>query len=156
MWILVLVLSLLLTGCMSTTTNGYYTEAVESWRWGKGTTLLDVWGRPDRLARLPNGDLLYIYEKETYQRYPITASTNIPTYTTGVYGMATLVPSSTPFPLPTNFLLRCVTSFEVDPSDIIVSMRAQGNNCTANKGFMLTKSNPHPRRRSLEQEQDAD
>jgi len=139
---LIVALLLLLSAC-ATTTNKSYVQTVSSWRWGDGRQLLQIWGRPTKIATLPNSNKMYIYIKEAYKNYPpppITAGFATVTNSNGK--SVIVVPNpSTPFIGP-SYLLKCITSFEVDPRNIIVNIRAQGNNCTADPGFILSKSNP--------------
>lgn len=143
----VLIFTLLLSACAITTTaNSNYIQTVSSWRWAKANALLQSWGRPSRIGKLPNGNLVYIYHKESYKNYPPSPVTSTYSAVSIAGGRNVIIaPSSNQQPPPNAaYLLECTTIFEIDPHRIIVDARASGNSCTGDNGFTLSRSNPHP------------
>ncbi len=139
--------TLLLSACAITTTNNNYAQTVTSWRWANIHSLLQNWGRPTQIVRLPNGNKAYLYHKESYKNYPAPSVTsNLAAVSVAEGRSVIMVPqTSQPGPGPgPAYLLQCTTTFEVDPRSIIVDVRASGNNCTADDGFTMSRSNPRP------------
>jgi len=142
---LILILIVLLSACTITNLNDNYVQTVSSWRWAKESSLLQSWGRPTQITKLPNGNKVFIYHKERYKNYPAAsvtsqvAAVSIP----GGRNLA-IVPTYNQSPPEASYLAECTTLFEIDPRQIIVDVRASGNNCTGDEGFRLSKSNPHP------------
>jgi len=148
MRLILLFCTLMLSACAAiTSSNGNYTQTVSSWRWASASALLQNWGRPTKVGKLPNGNLVYIYHKESYKNYPPSPITTTYSAVSVAGGRnVVLAPSSNQQPPPTaSYLLECTTIFEIDPRHVIVDARARGNNCTGDNGFMLSRSNPHPR-----------
>lgn len=141
-------LSLLLAACAAiTNANDYYTETATSWRWGHTKQLTRIWGQPTKITALPNGNKILVYEKESYQNYPAPAINTNVIVLPGANGknfVVTPTPSNPPLN-STAFFLTCSTFFEIDPRNIIVDVRMQGNNCTADESFFISKSNPETR-----------
>lgn len=137
----------LLCSCAAlTSTNEHYNQTVSSWRWGSSSQLLHSWGNPSKIAQLPNGNRVYIYDKETYRTYPSSPPTStINTVSVPTGRTVMVVPSPSAPVVASTFLLTCATTFEIDPRGIIVNVRAQGNSCTSDEGFSLEKSNPNAR-----------
>lgn len=141
----VLSLPLLLSACAITSINDNYAQTVSSWRWAKISALEQSWGRPSQIGKLPNGNKVYIYRKEGYKNYPAPPITsNFATVSVANGRSVIIVPASSQPPPGPAYLSQCTTTFEVDPRNIIVDARASGNNCSANGGFVLSKSNPNP------------
>ncbi len=145
---LVIFSALLLSACALTTINDHYSRTVSSWRWGQATQLTERWGRPTKITALPNGNKVYLYEKDAYRNYPPPA----PTATLSTVAVANgrsfiVVPTPASPSIGPSYYLTCTTLFEIDPRGIIVDARAQGNDCTADQGFMIARSNPHAKNR---------
>lgn len=137
-----ILLILLLTGC--TQINNHYAETIDSWRWGHSAQLLRVWGTPNEIAELPNGNHVYLYQKETYKNYPgNSVISQLGTFKRSNQPTAVVVPARNTT-TGISFFLSCATLFEIDPRGIIVDVRAQGNSCTADAGFAASKRNPKP------------
>jgi hypothetical protein len=141
-WIFVL-LALTLSGC-GANVNSNYSEAATSWRFAPANQLVRSWGAPSQEVSLPNGNKVLIYSKESYRSYPV-ASFNTPTMAVSQNGTVIMQPPNpTASPTTAEYLLRCITTFEVDPHNVIVDVRAQGNNCSGDSGFLMGRSNPTP------------
>jgi hypothetical protein len=121
-----------LLGC-STTHN--YSVAVKSWRGASTVALFDIWGYPNRIMKLPNGNNLYIYREE--QKGEI-APTILPSYSTVTKRGNQTVVSSTPSIITggTRFNMKCTTWFEVNRKNRIVGTSFRGNNCVADEQFL--------------------
>jgi hypothetical protein len=143
---LIVVFTLLfLSACALTNINSNYAQTVSSWRWTSANSLLRSWGKPSKIGSLPNGNQVYIYHKESYKNYPTRPATpNYATVSVATGRSFIVVPATNQPPEASSYLLECTTIFEVDPRRIIVDVRATGNNCTGDDGFMLSRSNPHP------------
>lgn len=142
---LVLIFTLLLSACAVTNINDNYAQTVSSWRWANVNALLQSWGRPSKIGVLPNANKVYIYHKETYKNYPPPPVTSSFATVSVANGRSFIVvPESNQQQTGPAYLLQCTTTFEVDPHNIIVDVRASGNNCTGDDGFSYSRSNPHP------------
>ncbi|HSW70817.1 MAG TPA: hypothetical protein VLH77_02435 [Gammaproteobacteria bacterium] len=142
---LMLVLTLLLSACVGANINDHYAQTVSSWRFAKEKTLIRSWGQPTSIRSLPNGNKVFIYHRESYKDYP-TASVASQAAAVSFQGGRSLsiVPNNQNMPNVT-YLVECTTFFEIDPHEVIVDVRANGNNCAADEGFVLSRSNPEPR-----------
>ncbi len=114
--LLVIPATLFLSACISMQN---YSDVVHSWRGAPINELLDVWGYPNRIERLPNGHRLYIYSDANKGRYPV--------YTTPSYSsMTTRRGRTTTTHVPTVtsgggiYDLRCTTWFETNRRQRIV------------------------------------
>lgn len=98
------------TGCvMFYDAAGEYQKKIESWMDGDVNELIKAWGQPTDVFQMPNGDVMYSWNKEEYRA------------TTGYYwGIS-----------QTRQLQRyCRTSFIVCPvTNIIKSATWEGNIC---------------------------
>lgn len=122
-------LMFLLIGC-ATTAN--YQQKLNKWQGARAQDLVSEWGHPDSSIKLANGDSVYMYFRQQL-------------YTTPSYPMPSFTPLGTPVysgGMPTNYAgsasgqtmnLYCRTWFEINPQNIIVSSRFEGNNCVAIK-----------------------
>ncbi len=141
-----LLITLALSACANFSTNSNYTQTVSSWRWAKADALLQSWGQPTQISKLPNGNRVFLYYKESYKSYPsqpITSSYSSVNIENG--HNVVIAPSINQTPPPNvTYRLQCTTLFEVDPQRIIVDARASGNNCSGDMGFMMSRSNPQP------------
>lgn len=118
-FILYLGLTILLSSCVTTTTN-YYPQTVQSWRGGNVNNLIRQWGAPDRTISSPNGNTLYLYQTQSYRHL------NAPSSPWNRGAM-----SST-----------CVATFEVARNGKILNTKIRGNNCYGNEHFAKRLSNP--------------
>lgn len=133
-----------LAACSTMTGSDRYEQTVTSWRWAHISELIKVWGSPNQKVNLSNGNQVYIYNKNVYKNYPpAPLSSNISTL-----NIKENTQNAIHIPDPnetrenfTMFFLECKTLFEVDPLGIIVDVRSQGNDCTADMGFFSSNSN---------------
>lgn len=118
-----LIISLLLCGCASTDN---YAAALNSWKGVNINALFVRWGYPNRILQLVNGHWLYVYQFEDRGE----VSTTMPEFTTAPVADDAAVISTMPlFKGGTFYELKCITWFEVDKNNRIVSMSFRGNNC---------------------------
>lgn len=151
MRLFIFIFSLLLCACNTiTSTNSNYLQAVSSWRWAKADALLKNWGRPTQVTRLPNGNRVFLYHKESYKNYPPPPVTyNYSSVSVTSNRSVVIAPAVDQQPPPNvSYLMECTTIFEVDPRNVIVDARASGNQCTGDSGFLMSRSNPEGLRSS--------
>jgi len=146
-------LMLLLSACAVTGSDNNYRATVSGWRWARINELTQKWGHPNQIVPLPNGNKVYVYKQEAYKNYPPPPVTASFATVSAAHGRTVVVVPSSPvnnMPQGPAFLMTCTTLFEVDPRDIIVDVRAQGNNCSADEGFAITRENPEARKKQLQ------
>ncbi|HVY53991.1 MAG TPA: hypothetical protein VHA13_05680 [Gammaproteobacteria bacterium] len=121
-----------------------YEQTISSWRWAHASELIRVWGQPEQKVALPNDNEVYIYTKNMYRNYPA------PSQATSISALNIKQNNQHTVYLPdpneakenfTAFFLECKTLFEIDPLGIVVDVRSQGNDCTADTSFFLSNSN---------------
>jgi len=137
--IILCIIIMLTTGCATTSNYGL---AVRSWNHANAKTLTRVWGYPNRMHRLPNGNILYAYHDVTFVVDPITT---IPGHETIVHRNHEVVVHRSG-PIVTGggaYTLKCHTWFEVNPYGKIVNTSFRGNNCVATDAAMEKMYNPH-------------
>lgn len=136
--IIILFSVFLLTACVSMQN---YSDVVHSWRGASINELMNVWGYPNRIERLPGGHRLYIYRDANRGRYPVYTTPSHSTMTTrNGRTVATHVPTTTSG--GGIYDLRCTTWFETNRRHRIVGISFRGNDCVATKKFVELKSRP--------------
>lgn len=136
---------LCLTACSTMTGSERYEQTVASWRWSPIHDLLKVWGNPNHIVSLPNSNKVYIYSKSAYKNYPLSGPGSSVSTLDQTQSSVRAIYVPDPNEARDNFtmfFLVCKTFFEVDPQDIIVDVRTQGNDCTADAAFFFSNSNP--------------
>lgn len=134
-------LTILLTGCTTTTTN-YYHKTVCSWQGGDAKTLVQHWGRPDNILNASNGHSLYIYQSQSYRNMNAPSMPSIGVHRVG--NGATLATTSNlnmtwnRGPMSTT----CVAAFLVGPNGEISRTETHGSSCFGNQHFAQLMSNP--------------
>ncbi len=121
----------LLGGCA---TEQQYARNVATWNDRSADELVSKWGMPTRTMILPSGNTLYVYDRsESYTsgavQMPGTSTVTNNPYAPGGAQYVTSQPG--PLIQGTTIVSWCSTFFEIDASGQVLSVRYQGNNCTA-------------------------
>jgi hypothetical protein len=123
-----MLLPLMLLGCA---TEAKYQQQLNSWQGKKISDFISAWGYPDNTITAPDGNQVYVYNRQSIE--------NFPTYTTGGYtsvttnGNQTVVQQVPSMQMGGNvYYLNCTTWVEFDKSGTIVRTLFRGNNCVAN------------------------
>lgn len=103
-------------------TRERYESQLQRWVGSNISTVMDAWGYPSGSFEAPNGNLVYVWDRQDVYDVEPTISTGI--YGGGRYGSA----FGFGFGGQTRFL-RCQTYFEVDKKKTILTWRTQGNDC---------------------------
>lgn len=126
---------LLLFGC-ATTHN--YQQSLNQWRGKNVTELQKKWGAPQYVARLPNGNVEYIYSRTQLYSMPATTYPTTSTNLVKVNGNISYVAAYSPELATGQVVTRyCRTRFEVNSNHIILNANFQGNNCISNSSTSL-------------------
>lgn len=141
------ILAVLLVSCAVSNRNEIYTQTISSWYWAHQAALVKAWGSPDQEERLPNDNKVFIYNKYAFRNYPMAAIiSGFGAASTSANNKAIITPDPNNSPSNTTaFYIECKTLFEIDPQGIVVDIRSQGNDCTADESFYLANSNPNPK-----------
>lgn len=135
-------ITLLLAGCAGSNTN-YYNQTVQSWRGGNTSNLVSQWGTPDRRLGAPDGQIVYIYNTQSYRNAPLATSPAIGVNVQG--GKPVIVSTPTPHSAidrgPTS--LSCTAMFVANKQGKIIDVQAAGNGCYGSKRFSDRLSNSH-------------
>ena len=118
--LLAIALTMSLTAC-GTVQN--YNAAVTSWKNASANQLYTVWGYPNTIKKLPNGNQLLTYVTVDRVKSPTVISQNEEKTHTVITGGDVTV-------------YRCTTWFEVNRQQTIVNATFKGNNCLATKAFL--------------------
>lgn len=105
-------LILLLTSCANITTN-YYPQTVNSWRGATAQNLNKIWGSPDRVMKISNGNTVYVYKSSGCRPGTISGAPD------------------------------CTAMFETNKQNIIVHTQYQGKRCWRDASFARHMSNPN-------------
>ena len=135
---ILLLLFCLLTAC-ATPTN-YQAQALKSWQGSNITQLIRVWGVPNQILNIPNGNSYYVYVEQNLQSSPGGYAVGLITTSSPKQASQTstlLVPNA-----PNYFLLKCTTSFEVNSQNIIVGAQSKGNYCFTSQAALPNVKNP--------------
>lgn len=118
--LLLFILMLAGTGCA---TRERYESQLQQWVGANISAVMDAWGYPSGSFEAPDGNLVYVWDRQEAYEYD-------PGFTTGIYGGHGRYGSAFGFGIGTQTrLLRCQTYFEVDKKKTILSWRTQGNDC---------------------------
>ncbi len=118
--LLAIALTTTLTAC-GTVQN--YNAAVTSWKNASANQLYTVWGYPNTIKKLPNGNQLLTYVTVDRVKSPTVISQNEEKTHAVITGGDVTV-------------YRCTTWFEVNRQQTIVNATFKGNNCLATKAFL--------------------
>ncbi|MBV53160.1 MAG: hypothetical protein CL816_03725 [Coxiellaceae bacterium] len=125
--LLAITLIMILTAC-GTVQN--YNAAVASWKNASANQLYTVWGYPNTIKKLPNGNQLLTYTTIDRVRSPTVVSQNEEKTHAVITGGDVTV-------------YQCTTWFEVNRQQTIVNATFKGNNCLATKSFLTQHLNQH-------------
>lgn len=134
----VFVLPVFLAAC-ATTQN--YSLTVHSWEGASADRLVSIWGHPNRVEHLSNGNTLYIYKEKHVEQTPVTT---IPGRTVIEKRHHETIITRTPPETVGGEIreYRCTTNFEVNRNGRVVSVDFRGNDCVATKSFVMEQANP--------------
>ncbi len=133
-------------GLMGCGTMQNYTREVHSWDGAPESALFQSWGAPEETTKLADGNNLYTYRYAAPE--PVIATTNgynRPGYVrTNTQAINTALVAQPPLPEGRGHnAFWCETSFEANPSGMIVNSSFQGNDCSASKNNMQHGSYQH-------------
>lgn len=135
-------LTILLSGCATSTTN-YYTQTVAGWRGGNVKSLLKRWGMPDERIISPSGSVLYLYKTESYRTYNGPSSPAIGVnYSRGGRPVIVNTPNTNTTWDRGALSITCMAAFEVNPRGEIINTQVQGHGCYGGDNFMAKNGNP--------------
>jgi len=118
--LVVLALTLATTACA---TRERYESRIQQWVGSNISVVMDAWGYPSGSFEAPNGNLVYVWDRQD-------AYDAGPAFSTGIYGGNGRYGSLFGLGYGTQTrLLRCQTYFEVDKKKTILNWRTQGNDC---------------------------
>lgn len=137
---LILGLSTLLSGCMTTSSN-HYTRTLQTWQGANVSTLTQQWGTPNTKIVNPNGQSVYVYRTQTY------GTDNTPTPTAvGVNvsktGRPIIVTPQDPGSSKPKLSLTCLAIFEANEKGVITHTEVRGNGCYGSSQFANKMMNP--------------
>ena len=116
-----------LSGCA---TSGNYQRSLQHWQGLDMQELTLAWGHPDAGVKLPNGNTVYVYNRE--QLYTMPSYTTPPASIVNVGGRSIYASSFNGDFAGNRVVSRhCRTWFEVNPQGKIIRTQFQGNNCVA-------------------------
>lgn len=124
----IFIISFLLAACA---TDNYYAQALNSWHGNNLSTLFKVWGAPDQVLPIPNGNTYYIYNSQSVQSAPGPYVPSFFAYNNPGSGNKAVVGTVMLQSPPTLYVLSCRTWFEVDKNSNIINAGAKGNYCYA-------------------------
>ncbi len=117
----VLGLALSLAACA---TRERYQNHLQQWVGANISAVMEAWGYPSGSFEAPNGNLVYVWDRQATYDVDPAISTGI--YSGGRFGYG----SSLGFGFGGyTRVLRCQTYFEVDRQKTILTWRIQGNDC---------------------------
>ncbi|QEL54263.1 hypothetical protein [Chromobacterium paludis] len=134
-------LLLALAGCSMIPTQQGYAQKVYRWQGRDVNELLAEWGPPSKSMKMPNGNMLYSYVKESTEQQPLTQNTRYEPGTkltvTDKDGQSRVV--ETPGRWVSDGMTgggsvhyQCNTNFVVDKkTQEVLSVSFDGNNCLA-------------------------
>ncbi|KUM03152.1 hypothetical protein KIF53_08460 [Chromobacterium subtsugae] len=134
-------LALLAAGCSMIPTQQGYAQKVYRWQGRDVNELLAEWGAPSNSLKMPNGNTLYTYVKESTQQQPLTQNTRYEPGTklsvTDSNGQTKVV--ETPGRWVSDGVsgggtihYKCTTNFVVDKkTQEVLSVSFDGNDCVA-------------------------
>ena len=123
-------------------TENNYSLAVRSWQGANENQLFHIWGYPDSIQRLPNGQRLLVYRSNDKGRNPMfTTPGNTVVSTSG--GASTISSSPTVVSGGGTYHYYCTTWFAVNKAGRVVNTSFRGNNCIASSAFVQRQSNQH-------------
>lgn len=128
--IFLFILCFFVTSCTSYWDGPYSSSKFSYWPGKNVNELTSTWGRPNRIDTAFNGNWEYMYNAKNVQpRSPMGESRTMaftgPNNTT--YGVNVPSPSAQ-LPQP----ITCVAVFQVNPNNIILSVKEMGNGCNGN------------------------
>lgn len=130
--------TLLLSACASIDN---YRVAVQSWHGATSSQLFRVWGYPNQIRRLPDGNTLYVYRYEDRGRSPIFTTPGYTSVTTKEGNtLVTHVPTTVSGGETYDY--HCTTWFEINRKNRIIGTSFRGNSCTATAAAMQMNSRP--------------
>ncbi|OHX14037.1 hypothetical protein [Chromobacterium sphagni] len=139
LWLPLWLLSL--AGCSMIPTQEGYAQKVYRWQGRDINELLGAWGAPTKSMKMPNGNTLYTYDKESTEQQPLTQNTRFEPGTklsvTDSNGQTRVV--ETPGRWVNGGVsgggsihYQCTTNFVVDKkTQEVLSVSFDGNNCLA-------------------------
>jgi hypothetical protein len=139
-FIILLGLSILLSGC-GTTTN-YYTQTAQSWKGASLNSLSKSWGRPDQTVADRQGSTIYVYKSESYQRSNTMVSPSMGVNNGGNGRPVIVSDSNANANWNRNMSLSCVTYFIANSKHVITDVKTAGNNCFGGASYSSRMSNP--------------
>jgi hypothetical protein len=120
----ILVSTLLLTACNTTTTNQNSYQSEQTIMQFKGQNIVAVqkqWGSPDQVMHTRNGTSFYVYSTSSGQGF--FGSTSNAAYTT------TNARDPMRAPYTGTMEMECTTLFKTDSTGMIIDTWRKGNNC---------------------------
>lgn len=118
--LIALSMSALVSGCA---TRERYEAQLQTYVGSNISSVIDAWGYPSGSFEAPNGNLVYVWDRQSSYTSPPSYQTTIITGRNGIgYGTTLGFPGQT-------YNLRCQTYFEVDKAKTILKWRTQGNDC---------------------------
>lgn len=112
-----------LGGCATT---GKFRTMMDSWIGASSQSLVNSWGYPDSQMTAPDGNAVYVYNRQGSIALPSTTYTNatVTGYGNAAYGSAYSATYGGGV-----LQMRCTSYFEIGQDRRIVSWHAQGNAC---------------------------
>lgn len=138
MHLLPILASLLLTACA---TQENYAAAVNSWQGADQEAVYRVWGYPNKIDTLPNGNKLLVYRDVDKGQNPVYTTPGSTSVVTNPNGTSQVNVVSATVSGGNTYYYECNTWFELSSKGKVLNTSFRGNNCIADKNFLNTHLN---------------